>query len=58
VLLRTAAETKQSEPSRVSQQPSRPAKTENGIDKFGKGRTPPLMQAGTWGFFFIKSFTA
>lgn len=57
-LLKTTTTTKQPKPSCVSRQPSRPAQTENSIDKFGKGQTLTLMQAGTRGFFFIKSFTA
>lgn len=57
-LLKTTTATKQPKPWRISQEPSRPAQTANGIDKFGKGQTPTVMQAGTRGFFFIKSFTA
>lgn len=57
-LLKTTTTTKQPKPSCVSRQPSRPAQTENSIDKFGKGQTLTLMQGGTRGFFFIKSFTA
>lgn len=51
-LLKTTTATKRPKPARKSQQPSRPAQTENGIDKFGKGQTLILTQAGTQGFFF------
>lgn len=52
-LLKTTTATKLPKPSCVLRQPNRLAQMENGIDRFGKGQTRTLMQAGTWGFFSL-----